>query len=351
MRIAIVNDSVMAVESLRRVVQSSAEHQVAWVARDGAEAVWRCTQETPDLILMDLIMPVMDGVEATRRIMASTPCPIVVVTATVAGNAAKVFQAMGEGALDAVNTPVLGISGEGEGRAELLAKITTIQKLIRQKRPRAISIAPTTIATSQPTAAKGKLIAIGASSGGPPALAKVLSALPRDFDVPVVIVQHVDAQFVGELALWLDKQCQLSVRLARDHDELRPGQVLVAGSNNDHLVMTPEQRLAYTPHPVEQAYRPSVDVFFESLASHWQGELVAVLLTGMGRDGAQGLLQLRSKGVFTIAQDKETSAVYGMPKAAVQLDAAVEILPIDAIGPRLQQCFRSYPDMARKSLV
>lgn len=339
MRIGIVNDSIMAVEALRRVVTSAPEHSVAWIAHDGAESVWRCTQERPDLILMDLIMPVMDGVEATRRIMEHTPCPIVIVTATVEGNASKVFQAMGVGALDAVNTPVLGADGEGEGKKQLLEKINTIARLIRSQR--------TVVANAQPMAStirrvmmgNEKLVAIGASSGGPHALAKVLSELPEDFSAPIVIVQHVDEKFSQELAEWLNNQCCLEVRLAREGDTLKKGRVLIAG-NNDHLILKEDRTLAYTPDPIDQPYRPSVDVFFNSLVQNWTGDMIAVLLTGMGRDGAQGLLQLRGKGVHTIAQNEATCAVYGMPKAAAQLGAAVEVLPLDEIGKVLVKHFR-----------
>jgi two-component system response regulator WspF len=333
MRVAIVNDSSMAVESLRRVLASAPEYQLAWVASDGAEAVWRCTLDTPDLILMDLIMPVMDGVEATRKIMESTPCAILVVTATVSGHASKVFQAMGVGALDAVNTPVMGASGDAQGKEELLAKIATIGKLICQKRHDVVAPRQERMA-SRPSDTNMALVAIGASSGGPHALAQVLSALPGDFASPVVIVQHVDAQFSNELAIWLGKQCALKVRLAQKEDELTPGQVLIAGTNN-HLIIRADNHLDYTPFPKEMAYRPSVDVFFNSVADNWKGNVVAVLLTGMGRDGAEGLLRLRNKGVHTIAQDEATSAVYGMPKAAAKLNAAVEILPLGEIGAAL----------------
>jgi chemotaxis response regulator CheB len=337
MKIAIVNDSMLAVESLRRVIVESSEHEVAWVAHDGAEAVWRCTQNKPDLILMDLIMPMMDGVEATRKIMSGSPCAIVIVTATVAGNASKVFQAMGAGALDAVNTPVLGMSGDAEGKDELLRKITTIRKLIYQKKGAIVDSEDINTEPQLPYCSQS-LLAIGASSGGPAALAKVLHDLPEDFSSPVVIVQHIDNQFSQELALWLNNQCVLPVRLACEGDVLTGGEVLIAGAN-DHLVMTSNNHLAYTPHPKEEAYRPSVDVFFDSVTKYWNGDVVGVLLTGMGRDGAQGLLRLRNKGMHTIAQDEATSAVYGMPKAAAKIKAAKAILPLDEIGPSIVDLF------------
>ena len=337
MRIAIVNDSVMAVECLRRVIDSEPQHEVAWVANDGAEAVWRCSADVPDLILMDLIMPVMDGVEATRKIMEDSPCAILVVTSTVSGNASKVFQAMGHGALDAVNTPVLGMTGGAEGKGELLNKIATIAKLIKQRK------SDTPIVTAAPTPVRGAgsnkgLVAIGSSSGGPKALSVLLQTLPADFPAPIVIVQHVDEKFSSELAVWSNKQCQLEVRLAEKGDTLIPGRVLIAGTNN-HLILKSDNSLDYTPNPAELAYRPSVDVFYASVGEHWDGDVVAVLLTGMGRDGAEGLLNLRNKGVLTIAQDERTCAVYGMPKAAAQINAAKEILPLDDISPELISYF------------
>lgn len=334
MRIAIVNDSQLAVESLRRVLTSVPGFEIAWVANDGAEAVWRCGSDVPDLILMDLIMPVMDGVEATRKIMESSPCSILIVTATVEGNASKVFQAMGFGALDAVNTPVLGMSGDAPGKDQLLYKITTIGKLIRaKKRPDPL---PALKETGRALANAGrKLVAIGASSGGPKALSIILKAIPADYSVPIVIVQHVDEKFSHELAVWLNQQCALDVRLAEAGDRLQAGRVLIAGTNN-HLVLSSKDRLEYTPHPREQAYRPSVDVFFNSLVQHWEGDVLALLLTGMGRDGAQGMLNLRQKGIHTIAQDEASCAVYGMPKAAVQIGAACEVLPIGEMAPIIE---------------
>src|SRR6185436_11922053 len=166
------------------------------------------------------------------------------------------------------------------------------------------------------------------------ALAKVLSTLPADFGAPIVIVQHVDAQFAPGLADWLDQQTPLKVRLARDGDRLQAGIVLLAGGE-EHLVFASPTRLACTREPLECSYRPSVDVFFRSACRLWPGNIIGVILTGMGRDGAEGLLALRECGHFTIAQDQFSSAVYGMPKAAAQLQAAPQILRVEEIGPRL----------------
>jgi two-component system, chemotaxis family, response regulator WspF len=334
MRIALVNDVTMAVEAMRLVVTGTGQHQVAWTAHDGAEAVKLCERDRPDLVLMDLIMPRMDGVEATRHIMARSPCAIVVVTANVTQNSSRVFQAMSAGALDAVNTPVLENPGACEGGETLLAKIETIRRLIVPPSPKIQPGWSNRSCLARPSH-HDCLIAIGASAGGPAALARLLTCMPRDFPAPVVVVQHVDAQFADGLAKWLDAQAPLHVRLAQDNDHPEAGTVLLAGRNS-HLVFTSPTRLAYTDTPADCAYRPSIDVFFTSADRFWPGSVVGVVLTGMGNDGAQGLRILHGNGHHTIAQDRASSAVYGMPKAAVDLQAASEVLSLDRIGPRLR---------------
>ncbi|MDB6109406.1 MAG: cheB2 [Pedosphaera sp.] len=334
MRIAIVNDMVMAVEALRRVLLHARGHELAWIARDGAEAVERCAQDTPDLVLMDLVMPEMDGVEATRRIMARNPCAIVVVTASVNGSSSKVFEAMGAGALDAVNTPTFELPGTPGGPDALLGKIQTINRLLGtdlRKRPHpAPPLAPKPPSPSP----RPRLVVIGASAGGPAALAKILSQLPADFGAAILVVQHVDSQFVEGLAHWLDYQTELSVRLVREGDEPQPGTVLLAGTEQ-HLVFTSPTQVGYSALPLDCTYRPSIDVLFNSAEEFWHGDIVGTLLTGMGKDGATGLKALHNAGHHTIVQDRTTCAVYGMPKAAVELKAASEILPLEKIAPRL----------------
>jgi len=179
---------------------------------------------------------------------------------------------------------------------------------------------------------------MGASAGGPAALARVLADLPANFNAAVVIVQHVDEQFARGLAEWLGSHTPLPVRLAEDHDEPQPGTVLLGGLEQ-HLIFTSARRLGYTRHPEHSSFHPSVDVFFKSVCQHWAGPVTGVLLTGMGRDGAEGLKLLRARGHHTLTQDQASSAVYGMPKAAVELDAAAEVLPLAQIGARLRGLF------------
>jgi two-component system response regulator WspF len=331
MRVAIVNDLALAREVLRRLVLSVPGYAVAWTAADGAEAVRRAAADRPDAILMDLVMPVLDGVEATRRIMAESPCPILLVTSSVTGNFSKVYEAMGHGGLDAVNTPTLAADGtvrDGEGLVARLRKIEQAQRATAGCR----FALPPAVGTSRPAATTlPPLVALGASTGGPEALARILGELPADLPAAVVIVQHIAAEFAPSLATWLQGRTRLRVHLTTPGDLLVPGEVRVAATD-DHLVVDGGCRLAYTQEPVAYPFRPSVDALFFSLAAHWPRPGTAALLTGMRDDGAAGLARLREAGWLTLAQDQATSVVYGMPQAAARLGAACRVLPLPDIA-------------------
>jgi two-component system response regulator WspF len=336
MKIGIVNDVAMAAEALRRVVAGSREHEVLWVARGGREAVRLCQEMRPDLVLMDLVMPELDGVEATRQIMQLTPCAILIVTAQPQDNVGMVFRAMGAGALDVTATPLLGTGANGNGNGasageqQLLAKIKTIGKLLRMNAGEAPA-AP----LDETRMGVKQLLAIGASTGGPGAVARVLAGWTPAPGTAIVVVQHIDANFAGPFARWLGDQVGMPVRPIDAGDALEAGVVLVARTN-DHLVLDARLRLHYDVHPKDYAYRPSVDVFFHCVAAHFGMDATGVLLTGMGRDGAEGLLAMRRAGKHTIAQDQASSAVYGMPRAAADLGAAERILPLDQINAALR---------------
>lgn len=332
MRIAIVNDLTLAITSIRRVIEHEGVHSVAWVARNGLDALALFAADEPDLVLLDLVMPHLDGVQTTKRIRERSNCPILIVTAQAGRSSGQIFEAMGYGALDVVNLPVLTGSPAENGQ-ELLKKIARIERLQGGNPARRSSSAG-----SAPGAARRRppLIAIGASTGGPKTLATVLAPLPRSLKAAVVVVQHIDAQFAPGLVSWLDSQVPLPVRAAEAGHAPQAGTVLIAVSN-DHLVLRAGGRFAYQAEPLEEPYRPSVDAFFTSLVKHWPDPGLAVLLTGMGRDGGKGMLALRRAGWHTIAQDEASCAVYGMPKAAVELGGAVEVLPPEAIARSLGQ--------------
>ena len=333
MRIGLVNDLPIALEALRRTVARIPGAGVAWTAMDGAEAVARCATERPDIVLMDLIMPVMDGVEATRRIMRASPCPILVVTATVTGNAARVFEALGAGALDAIDTPNL----TDPAGIERLCK--RIQSIVRIARPVAASSAALVEATrstgTQPLPTPALL---GASTGGPQALRRVLMSWPKPLPFAAVIVQHLDAAFVPGLADWLGRECHHLVRVAEPGQPARPGTIYIAGGTQ-HLLLDANCVFREQAGAASDLHQPSVDALFESAARAGLAPGVAALMTGMGSDGARGLLALRRAGWKTIAQDQETSVVWGMPGAAVQSGAATRVLGVEQVGAAIQAHF------------
>ncbi len=336
MRIAIVNDLKMAVEILRRIVASqSPRHEVAWIACDGKEALDKCLSDRPDLILMDLIMPVMDGAESTRLIMQKCPCPILIVTVSISANSSKVFDAMGYGALDAVNTPSLGNGGKMEGADELLKKISRLE-LFREKYAAQYGSEKKAPRPEEKISAvnESSLIAIASSTGGPAALVKLLAEIPSSFSHSIVIIQHIDKEFSPGLVKWLSAHTKIPIAIACEGEAPLPGKIYLAGTN-DHMVLSPALRFKYVREPLELPYRPSADVFFESILANWPRPGAAVLLTGIGRDGAKGLLSLKKKGWATFAQDKDTCVVYGMPKAASELGAADSILSPEEIGRRI----------------
>lgn len=327
MRIAIVNDLRMAVEILRRIVLSKPGLEVAWIAEDGEQAVRMCAQDTPDLVLMDLIMPGVNGVEATRRIMRDSPCPILVVTATVEGNVHLVFEAMSHGALDAVNTPAATPAGFS-GAEELLRKIESVARLTGRQ-----PALQTAILSRLP-----RLLLIGASTGGPAVIAEILRELPEDLPAAVLIAQHVDPAFLGDFAQWLTRQGAHRCGVAQAGQEPRTGEVLLARSDSN-LYIGENGTLGYMDSPADNFYQPSVNILFASAARCWPSRGTALLLTGMGSDGASGLLELRKAGWLTIAQDEATAVVYGMPRAAAEIGAAAEILPTTRIPARLLEFY------------
>lgn len=346
MRVGIVNDLALAREVLRRVVHSVPQGSVAWFAEDGEQAVRLALADPPDVILMDLVMPRLDGAEATRRIMKQAPCPILIVTSTLTGHFDLVYQAMGAGGLDAVETPSLAPDGTLLNANPIVDRLLKLQRSFSEPSPSFSGSGPLLSPPCQKPltrsrgmpwmkpasdAAQFPLVAIGASTGGPTALMTVLGHLPADLPAGIIIVQHIAAEFAAGLAAWLSSRCRLQIRSAEEGDRPRAGCALVAVSN-DHLELGEDGRLNYTPWPKDRPYRPSIDVLFHSLAKNWPVPGVAVVLTGMGDDGADGLFALREKGWHTIAQDEQTSVVYGMPKAAVERNAVVEVLPLEAIG-------------------
>ncbi len=323
-RILVADDSELFRELLVRVVVA--------VAADGNAAASLARSVRPDVITMDLAMPDADGFSGIARIMAETPTPILVLTATP--EEAVGFRALSLGALDILEKPQATTDLDEFGqllraRLRLLAGVKVIRHLrgLRERR-----------AAGRRVAVRPDLVAIGASLGGPRALATLLRGLPADFPVPVAVVQHIADGFTEGLASWLASESHLDVREATDGDPLRAGRVLLAPTGR-HLLVTDEVvRLSDAP-PVD-TFKPSVTPLFLSAASAYGARACGVLLTGMGRDGAEGLRAIKDAGGATIAQDEATSAVFGMPRAAIELGAVDRVLPLEEIPRALVELVR-----------
>ena len=332
-KVLIVEDSPVVRELLMFILSSDPAIEVIGTANDGEEAVRAVREKRPDVVTMDIIMPKMDGFEATRIIMETTPTPIVIVSASGdSKEVEKTFRAIESGALAAISKPM----GVAHPKYTQLAKelITTVKlmsevKVIKrrpQERKRGVISGESMAGMITPVTLDLKVVAIGASTGGPLAIEAILSGLPKDFPAPLLIVQHIAAGFVQGFADWLATSSGLPVKVA-GHDELPlPGRAYIAPEDS-HMGIGTAGRIVLSKKEPENGLRPSVSYLFRSVAEVFGKNSVGVLLTGMGKDGASELKLMKEKGAVTIAQDKESSIVYGMPREAAALNAASFVLP------------------------
>ncbi|NOY66754.1 MAG: chemotaxis-specific protein-glutamate methyltransferase CheB [Gammaproteobacteria bacterium] len=335
MKIAIVNDVASIRHLLKMIISENSNHSIIWSAEDGNIAVEKAADNTPDMILMDLIMPNMGGTEATQIIMKNSPCAILIVTADVNESADKVFKAMSYGALDAISTPNLNPLNKNSDIDGFLNKLLIVERLVTSTK----RLQGTETSRPRPTITTDNtlpLVCIGSSTGGPGALATLFSNIPKNTEATFIVVQHVDKNFTAGLCDWLDQQTELDVQLAEAGIKPEKGHVYIAGGD-EHLSIDNKGLLALDMNPREYIYRPSIDIFFDSISHNWTAPVIGALLTGMGYDGAKGLLSLLNTGAYTIAQDEDSCAVFGMPRAAIKLNAAENILPIDQIADNILQ--------------
>lgn len=338
-KVLIVDDSVTAQVLLNKVLCSDPNVQVIGTASNGTQALEFITRHKPDLITMDLHMPGMNGLEVTRRIMESKPCPIVIVSSSWnSANKAEVFDYLEAGAVAAVEKPNRLADPEFEElcnqltqTVRLMSEIKVVRRLPqgRTKRPLGDGSHPE---GKQPEI---RVIAIGASTGGPPVLRTILSQLPGDLPVPILIVQHIAKGFLPGLADWLNDSTQMKVQIAKEGDDMKPGHVYLAPDGQDMGVSRPRRIFMKSPKP-GQSLCPSVAFLFKSVAQNFANESIGILLTGMGSDGAEDLHLMKTKGSVTIAQEKDSCVVFGMPGEAVKLGAAQHILPPDKIAEMVE---------------
>ncbi|MFB2768928.1 chemotaxis response regulator protein-glutamate methylesterase [Pelatocladus sp. BLCC-F211] len=341
-RVLLVEDSQIALVLLKRILTSSPQIEVVGEACTGLEALELIPKVEPDVICTDFHMPHMNGLELTTEVMALYPRPILVISVSVQTDDSKnIFQLLEAGAVDIFPKPTIGLAADDEEfKQELINKIKILSgvKVFRKKRKldtktqnfQAAKIA----ALSSKSLAKPKLVAIGASTGGPQALKEIFTKLPLDFPLPVICVQHIYLGFLQGLIDWLAVDCRLSIQIAQLGDTPKPGRIYFP-PEQQHLELDQRGRFLYSDSPPVAGHRPSVTVTFASVAKFYGQACVGILLTGMGRDGAEGMQAIAQAGGFTIAQDEASSVVFGMPKVAVELGAAQQVLPIQAIAPKL----------------
>jgi two-component system chemotaxis response regulator CheB len=332
-RVLVVEDSLTVRRQLCDVIASDPGLELVGEAADGQQAIDLCAALRPDVISMDMMMPGVTGLAATEHIMGHTPTPILVVSASVnRGELFETYEALAAGAVDVIEKP-RGDEPEGVWERNYLATLRLVSRIRVITHPRA-RLAPRTQpprTTSKPSGS-ARVIAIGASTGGPGAVVAVLRSLPSKLTCPILLVVHLSEAFAPAFAEWLDTQSPHRVRLATDGMALGPGVTMAPPER--HMVLA-GNKVRLTDDSPRHSCRPSVDTLFESVAREGGARAIAALLTGMGRDGAAGLLAIRRAGGHTIAQDEATSVVFGMPREAILLDAAVRVLPLDAIGPAI----------------
>ena len=345
------DDSTTVRKRIVEMLSARYDFEVVGEAENGKEAIELCQSLRPDVVTLDMMMPVMTGVAATEYIMAYCPTPILIVSSsTNRGELFKTYEALAAGALDVMEKP-----GESESEEAWEARLASTLKLISRIKvithPRARlglrrQEAQSPTATGLAAGGQGGLraFAIGASTGGPAAVLELLRALPADFPLPILLVIHISKIFGSAFAQWLDGESHFRVAFVQDGEALPPpgaGQARVFMAPPDQHLTLIDGRFRLDGGPERYSCRPSVDVLFESLALELGATAGACLLTGMGRDGASGLLAMRQAGAFTVAQDEASCVVYGMPREAVQMGAAVKVLPLDQIAPAFSALARA----------
>lgn len=336
LRVLVVEDSAVTREYVAELLGEDPGLEVVAMARDGLEALDLVARLRPDVVLMDVHMPRMDGHEATRRIMESTPTPIVMMSASLdPSEVALSFETLETGALTIVEKPPApGHPRHAETVRSLVQTVKAMAEVkVVRRWPRRAPLGPAP-SLSRP-GRRIRLVAVGASTGGPAAVHEILRVLPAELGVPLLLVQHIAQGFTPGLVEWLGHGTPLAVKLAESDEPARPGAVHVAPEGMQ-MGITPAGRIALRPAGADDLFSPSVAHLFESVAASYGPSALGVLLTGMGRDGAAGLRRLRDAGAVTIAQDEESSIVWGMPQEAIRLGAAEHVMPPSGIAEAIR---------------
>ena len=340
--VLVAEDSTVTRMFLVHLLESDPQICVIGAVSDGQAAVDFVKKNKPDVVLMDLHMPRLDGFEATRRIMETQPVPIVICSATAkAKDVVIAFQAMEAGAIACIEKPLGYEHCDFEALAahlletvKLMSEVKVVRRTAHSRAAPLPAALPTPAAQWQPARAQIKLIGIGTSTGGPPVLQTILARLPKDFPAPVLVVQHIAHGFLAGMVEWLNQTTALQIHLASYGTTPLPGHVYLA-PDDFHMGIGANSHILLTKEEPENHLRPAVSYLFRSLAAAYGPNALGVLLTGMGKDGAAELKLMRDKGAITIAQDRESSVVHGMPGEAIALGGATHVLPADKIADAL----------------
>jgi len=327
-RVLVVDDSLTAREYLKHIINGDENLRVVAMAGDGLEAVSLVRQKHPDVVTMDIHMPRMDGYEATRKIMEIHPVPVVIVSSTRnPGSVEKTFRAMQAGAVASIEKPkgpghpdAARMTAELIRTVKLMSEVKVVRRFARYAPAETVRRTPHR-PDALPRSGQVDLVAVGASTGGPPVIRTILSGLPCDFPVPILIVQHIASGFLQGMVEWLGREIPLPVLVPADGERVTGGRVYFA-PDGCHMGVTARGEIVLSDAAAENGLRPAVSYLFRSVARAYGARAVGVLLTGMGKDGALELGEMKKKGAVTIAQDRESSVVYGMPAEAVNLGAA-----------------------------
>jgi two-component system chemotaxis response regulator CheB len=334
-RVLIVEDSPVVGEHLRRIISADPRLEVAAIATSGEDAIDMVERLRPDVISMDIRLPGMQGFEATQRIMAECPTPIVVVSGIDMEAMTLTMRALRAGALAVVDKPASSTHEDYGALADKLCTQLAIMSEVHVVRQRSIAPRPLVPPSSGRIAStRYRMLGIAASTGGPGALMQVLCGLGSGFPLPIAVVQHMTPSFLTGFADWLQSVTPFSVSIVDRPMQLLPGKVYLAPPRESHMIVNDTMGLCEDRPPIG-GHRPSANALFSSMARSLAGDAIGVQLTGMGDDGAAGLLELRRAGAYTIAEDESTAVVYGMPGAAAQLGAIRETLPLGEIAPRI----------------
>jgi two-component system chemotaxis response regulator CheB len=333
-RVLVVDDSPTARQLLVAILRADREIEVVGEAADGLEVVEMVKRLHPDIVTMDVQMPNLDGFAATKRIMLEVPTPILITTGVDPRVLSVSLEAVRVGALAVHAKPGDPRSPAFDEEArDLVRQVKAMSqvKVVRHyEQEPAPPSAPPTLATAALREVPAEVVAIATSTGGPRAIHRILTTLPAEFPVPILLVQHISRGFIPGFAGWLDKASPLRVKPAKEGEELRPGTVYVAVDDH-HLCVSPSRTIRLSVAEAVGGFRPSGTVLFESVAAAFGSRAVAVILTGMGQDGVEGLRAIRRAGGRTIAESEATAVIYGMPGAAVQAGLADFILPLDEV--------------------